>query len=417
MFPTGRLGVLVAVYVLVAAALLVGVTLAFPIQPQIALPFSPLGLDPTISGLLAWIVVALATSSRSSVDEGRMAVVYGVGPVVAAAALGGPTAAAWVALIGSTEWRELSGRIPWWGVLANHAMLVIPAALGGIVMLALRDAPLASFSEARGFAAVMAGAACFSLLNVGMAFAAVRFRTGRSFREALGLPVPTLATMFAAESTLGWVFAAAYQLVAWWSPIVLVVADAAASASLDRGRAAWLVRHNQLTQLPNRLALLERAKDLARQGRFPIAVYYLDLNNFKSINDTYDHHTGDRVLELIARRLTASLREGDFLAHLHGDEFVVLAPGVGTKEQAEGIAARLLAAFDAPVVLSVEFIREGPLVPDVPPRWPPDGPTVKLRIGASVGFEIIADVAALDAAIRAADHAMQRLKQAARGLT
>ncbi len=55
-----------------------------------------------------------------------------IAPIVAAMSLGGPTAAGWVALIGTTEYRELSGRVPWYGTLANHAGLVIPAIVGGL---------------------------------------------------------------------------------------------------------------------------------------------------------------------------------------------------------------------------------------------------------------------------------------------
>ncbi len=391
-FPGGLLGLVVAVYILGAAAVVVATTALFPLRSALALPFAPFGLESAVGGLVVWILVGLATSSRSSIEEGRLAVVYGVGPVVAAAALGGPAAAVWVALVGSTERRELTGEVPWYGVFANHGMLVIPAAVCGVVIEVLRDVPLSSIQEARGFVAVMIGAASFTILNVAMAYVTVRLRTGRSFHDALGLPVRTLASMFAAESALGWVFAAAYQLVAWWSPIVLAIADIAASTSLDRGRAGWLARHHQLTQLPNRLALQERAADFARQRRFPVAVFYLDLNNFKSINDTHDHDTGDRVLEIVGRRLAGAKREDDFLAHLHGDEFVVLAPAVATVEAAQQIATRLAAAIGEPLML----------------------PELTLEVTASVGFQLVEDLADLNLAIRDADRRMQRSKRAGR---
>lgn len=391
-FPRGALGILVAVYIGLGTVAVVGVTLLFPLGQGLALPFSPFGLDPRIGGLLVWILVGLATASRSAVEEGRVVVVYGVGPVVAAAALGGPAAAVWVALIGSTEWREVSGRVPWYGVLANHAMFVVPAAVGGLVMRGLGSGEGTAFGDPLGLAVVMAGAACFSLLNLGSAYLTVRVRTGRGFTDAIGLPVRALTAMFVAESALGWVFAGAYELAAWWSPIVLVAADVAAAGSLDQGRASWLLRHHQLTRLPNRLALTERAGDFSRRGRLPLGVFYLDLDGFKTINDSYDHDTGDLVLQVVAERMTSAKRPDDFLAHFHGDEFVLLAPGVATSDAAAGIAERLRTAISQPIVIG----------------------DATFRVGASVGFQVVTDSDGLDAAIRAADHRMQEAKQSRR---
>jgi hypothetical protein len=129
--PAGRLAFLVWAYVIGAAALLVGLTLTVPVEPGIALPFSVGGIDPVVLGIALWIGVGITTGTRAASDEGHAAVVYAVPAVVAAFALGGPTAAAWVALLGSTELRELRGGLPWYGVLANHAMVVVPGAMGG----------------------------------------------------------------------------------------------------------------------------------------------------------------------------------------------------------------------------------------------------------------------------------------------
>src|SRR5206468_12604948 len=86
-----------------------------------------------IIGLSFWIVVTLfAGALPVRMPQGTM-VSVALAPIVAAMALGGPVAAGWVALIGTTEVRELRGRIPWYGTAANHAGVVLPAVAGGLL--------------------------------------------------------------------------------------------------------------------------------------------------------------------------------------------------------------------------------------------------------------------------------------------
>ncbi|MEO8207398.1 MAG: hypothetical protein ABI598_00070, partial [Chloroflexota bacterium] len=99
--PSGRLAVLVWTYVLTGLAMLIALTALVPVQATIAVPFALGGLDPIMLGVVVWIAVGLATSSRGSADEGRVTIIFGVAPIVASFALGGPTAAIWVAAIGS----------------------------------------------------------------------------------------------------------------------------------------------------------------------------------------------------------------------------------------------------------------------------------------------------------------------------
>ena len=284
---------------------LVAVVAAYPVDRAIAPPFTIGSLDPVAIGLAIWILVGLATSSRSVADEGRVTLLYGVGPIVGAWALGGPAAGVWVALIGTFELRELRGAIPWYGVVANHAMQVLPAAIGGVLTLALRQLTGARPGEVADLVAVLAGAITFWYLGLVIAIATVWARNRRTPREAVGISWRTIASMTLAESALAWVFSLAYHLIAWWSPLVLVVADVAAAGSLDRGRAAWLARHHQITLLPNRTALAERAKDLRRSGRRGAYVFYLDLDGFKAVNEDYDHDTGDTTRPNIATQISA----------------------------------------------------------------------------------------------------------------
>src|SRR6202008_3214654 len=85
-------------------------------------------------------------------------------PIVAAMALGGPVAAGWVALIGTTEVRELRGRIPWYGTAANHAGVVLPAVAGGLVAELIGGSHPALFLS---LVSTIVGAAVLFLLNLG----------------------------------------------------------------------------------------------------------------------------------------------------------------------------------------------------------------------------------------------------------
>lgn len=111
--------------------------------------------------------------------------------------------------------------------------------------------------------------------------------------------------------------------------------------------------HDPLTGLPNRALLtdrVDRALHAAVRSRQPVAVLFLDLDRFKTVNDSYGHHAGDAVLVIAARRLEAALRPGDTVARNGGDEFVVLCDDC-TVEQAVATAERFACAFDTPMTV------------------------------------------------------------------
>jgi diguanylate cyclase (GGDEF)-like protein/PAS domain S-box-containing protein len=112
--------------------------------------------------------------------------------------------------------------------------------------------------------------------------------------------------------------------------------------------------HDPLTGLPNRTLALDRlAHALARRQRdgIEVAVFALDLDRFKLINDALGHAAGDEMLLALAPRLTAALRPTDTVARLGGDEFVAICPGVDAAREATGVAERLAAAINQPLVL------------------------------------------------------------------
>ncbi len=124
-------------------------------------------------------------------------------------------------------------------------------------------------------------------------------------------------------------------------------------ASADRSRKAAL--HDALTGLPNRLLMLERLEHAflrERRSSKTSALFYVDLDRFKAINDTYGHHTGDQLLVSVARRLTEILRPGDTLARLAGDEFAILCEELQSPLQAETILDRIESAVSSPFSLS-----------------------------------------------------------------
>jgi diguanylate cyclase (GGDEF)-like protein len=156
-----------------------------------------------------------------------------------------------------------------------------------------------------------------------------------------------------------------------------------------------LAHHDPLTQLPNRRKLsahLESA--LARAGTGQrLALLFVDVDNFKSINDTLGHSFGDRVLQLIAERLYAATGPTGLLARLGGDEFTVLLEDVQSSDEVESRAAQIVTTLQEPLIV--------------------DGRV--LTTSASVGAALYPDHAAdAEGLLRAADVALFRAKELGR---
>ncbi|CAB1370598.1 GGDEF domain-containing protein [Denitratisoma oestradiolicum] len=114
----------------------------------------------------------------------------------------------------------------------------------------------------------------------------------------------------------------------------------------------YMAHFDALTQLPNRILLTDRIRQaiawVQRQGTL-IAICYLDLDSFKPINDTCGHHIGDLVLKEIAGRLQIAIREGDTVARVGGDEFVLLLNDLDSILEVHLILSRLLAHIAQPL--------------------------------------------------------------------
>jgi diguanylate cyclase (GGDEF)-like protein len=133
-----------------------------------------------------------------------------------------------------------------------------------------------------------------------------------------------------------------------------------------------LALHDALTELPNRALILDRIDQMlarTRRDHTPVAVLFLDLDNFKDVNDSLGHAAGDQLLAAVAARLVSAIRQEDTVGRLGGDEFVVLAEGASLAAGAEMVAERILdvlatpfeiAASDAPLMVTASIgIAEG----------------------------------------------------------
>src|SRR6267378_5204157 len=157
-----------------------------------------------------------------------------------------------------------------------------------------------------------------------------------------------------------------------------------------------LAQHDVLTDLPNRLLLSDRltqAISLARRNHHQLAVLFLDLDNFKHINDSLGHSVGDKLLQSVAERLSACVRESDTVSRQGGDEFVILLPEVTHSADAAISAAKIIAE-----VKKVHSIGER-----------------RLRITVSIGVSTYPDNGEdADTLIKNADTAMYHAKQSGR---
>jgi diguanylate cyclase (GGDEF)-like protein len=162
---------------------------------------------------------------------------------------------------------------------------------------------------------------------------------------------------------------------------------------VNENRVIHLALHDALTDLPNRILLKERlemACAAANRNSEQLAMLFIDLDRFKSINDSLGHTIGDLVLQEVARRLKTLFRSVDTVCHLGGDEFLVVITGVCNRESIDSTVKKMITSLNA------EMVVDGHAV------------TITPSIGIAVYPENGRDMEAL---IRNSDSAMYRTKQ------
>ncbi|MBM7867484.1 diguanylate cyclase [Heliobacterium gestii] len=156
----------------------------------------------------------------------------------------------------------------------------------------------------------------------------------------------------------------------------------------------FLALHDPLTKLPNRYLIDDRlgqALATAKRNSAMLALLYIDLDDFKPVNDQYGHRTGDQVLQIVACRLQKTLRDSDTVGRLGGDEFVVILPNIITCKDAVHVSEKIIAQVAEPIVIDDD---------------------VTIQIGASVGVSLFPlNGTDADSLMISADNAMYAAKQ------
>lgn len=177
---------------------------------------------------------------------------------------------------------------------------------------------------------------------------------------------------------------------------VLVAHDVTAARELS-DRLARLALYDHLTGLPNRALFadrLDRAIGLAKRGGDSFSVLYIDLDNFKEVNDRLGHQAGDQLLQTAAERLVRCVRDSDTVSRQGGDEFLALLINCGDLNASVMCAQKIVDTLSAPYVIDRQ----------------------DLRLSATVGIALYPfDATEARSLIRAADTAMYRAKCAGRG--
>lgn len=180
-------------------------------------------------------------------------------------------------------------------------------------------------------------------------------------------------------------------------PVVLIRHfKAMEKAEREHARSAYLATHDVLTRLPNRYLFADRfdqAVSYWERTGVSFAVMLIDLDHFKSINDTCGHEVGDQVLRTVADRMAHQIRSYDTVARYGGDEFVVLVTDLSDPEDAKIMGEKILESIRQPIVTNAG----------------------KFSISCSIGVSLCPTHGQrLDTLLKAADHAMYRVKQLGR---
>ena len=119
----------------------------------------------------------------------------------------------------------------------------------------------------------------------------------------------------------------------------------------------YQAQYDSLTQLPNRTLFMDRLDQgvkSAKRHNTTFALIFMDLDNFKMINDSMGHHIGDELLQVVSKRISALIRESDTFARLGGDEFTIILQDIHSREDVAVLATKIIQLFEEPFVIDAQ---------------------------------------------------------------
>jgi HD-GYP domain-containing protein (c-di-GMP phosphodiesterase class II) len=225
LYVTGLVGAGAIALLLTSFVFSRDLTLVLGMRPEISILPGDATVPNVILGLGFWTLVTLFAGALPVRMPRGTLVSVAIAPILAAMTLGGPVAAGWVALIGTTEVRELRGRVPWYGTAANHAGVVLPTIVGSLLSEFIRHAfPTKdpSLEYLVTFAATMAGATALFVLNVAVSALMVSLRTGQPFQVVAFGDARGFGSNLLALTPLAWLMAQIFHLV-WWASLLFAL--------------------------------------------------------------------------------------------------------------------------------------------------------------------------------------------------
>ncbi len=293
-------------------------------------------------------------------------------------------------------------------VLFNASQLVVATACAGLVLAAWSPhRPPAPLDDVADLWVLPAAAAALYLVNSAAVAVMVGLQRGQNPAAGWLASQRERGPQYAVLFFLG-LIVALLGTRSHWAPLLVAVPGALVYLSFERAgemlaerqtvaaQRAHEATHDPLTGLANRTLFHARLTEALRHaGPRPesVALLFLDLDNFKAINDSLGHAAGDRALAVVGARLLAAVRTGDLVARFGGDEFAALLADLPDVQEASAVARRLATSMRAPIVV------EGH----------------ELAISMSIGIAVATAATTLDDLLRDADTALYRAKAAGKG--
>jgi diguanylate cyclase (GGDEF)-like protein len=347
-------------------------------------------------GLVLLVVAVLAgelSPIRLDPDEGEVApsttftfallLAYGIPAAACAQAL--------ASIVADAVHRKPARRIAF-----NVAQYTIAIALAGLVFRLVGGTLRPGAFDLRELIALVFAGVTFFAVNTGAVAIALHLTSGVRVREQLSSDLVPESITEAILIGLAPLAVVAVETNPWLLPLVALPLIAVQRAGRHARLSQHLALHDALTGLPNRTLLADRlAHALALRHRRggTLGLLLLDLDRFKVVNDSLGHTVGDELLREVGRRLGAVVRDGDTVARVGGDEFVVVLETLEHPGEAAEVAARIQEAIRRPVVV--------------------DGR--EIVVGASVGIVVPEGDEEVETIVRNADLAMYRAKAEGRG--